>query len=118
MIAVFASSGAASALTLVTILHAYATNAGMIKWSISMARDYKREWQLRKAYDRSPAQRARRASRMRARRSLLSKVGPEALKGKDVDHKNRNASDNSPGNLRITSQKSNRGWRKGKSGYG
>jgi len=82
-----------------------------------MTRDYKREWVLRKAYDAKPSVRAKRNARMRARRSLLSKYGESSLKGKDVDHKNKNSTDNSPGNLRVRSQKSNRGWRKGKSGY-
>ena len=82
-----------------------------------MARDYRREWELRKAYDAKPSVRAKRNARMRARRSLLTKHGEAALNGKDVDHKNRNANDNSPGNLRVRSQKANRGWRKGKSGY-
>ena len=82
-----------------------------------MPRDYKREWQLRKAYDAKPSVRAKRNARMRARRSLLSKYGEKALKGKDVDHKNNNSTDNSPKNLRVLSQKKNRGWRKGKSGY-
>ena len=82
-----------------------------------MPRDYKREWQLRKEYDSKPSVRAKRNARMRARRTLLTKHGEAALKGKDVDHKNRNANDNSPGNLRVRSQKANRGWRKGKSGY-
>ena len=82
-----------------------------------MARNYKREWQLRKEYDSKPSVRSKRNARMRARRTLLTQHGEAALKGKDVDHKNRNANDNSPGNLRVRSQKANRGWRKGKSGY-
>jgi hypothetical protein len=36
--------------------------------------------------------------------------------GKDVDHKSRNTANNSRSNLRVTSQKQNRGWRKGKRG--
>jgi len=80
-------------------------------------RNYQREWELRKEYDSKPSVRAKRNARMRARRTLLTKHGEAALKGKDVDHKNRNANDNSPGNLRVRSQKANRGWRKGKSGY-
>ena len=84
---------------------------------MAKARNYQREWQLRKAYDAKPSVRAKRNARMRARRSLLSKHGAAALKGKDVDHKNKNSTDNSASNLRVRSQKSNRGWRKGKSGY-
>ena len=77
-------------------------------------RDYKREWQLRKAYDAKPSVRAKRNARMRARRTLITKHGAAALKGKDVDHKDRNANNNSASNLRVRSQKANRGWRKGK----
>ena len=80
-----------------------------------MSRDYKREWELRKAYDAKPSVRAKRNARKRARRTLLSKYGESALKGKDVDHKNNNSSDNNPKNLRVLTQKANRGWRKGKS---
>ncbi len=80
-------------------------------------RDYKREWQLRKAYDAKPSVRAKRNARMRARRTLLTKHGADALKGKDVDHKDGNSTNNSGSNLSVTSQKKNRGWRKGQSGY-
>ena len=82
-----------------------------------MARDYKREYQLRKAHFASPAEKARRASHGRARYKMMKKLGKTALTGKDIDHKNRNAHDNSDGNLRVVSKKKNRGWRKGKSGY-
>jgi hypothetical protein len=34
--------------------------------------------------------------------------------GKDVHHKDRNPRNNSGKNLAVTSQKRNRGWRKGK----
>jgi hypothetical protein len=74
-----------------------------------MARDYAKEY---REYHSKPAQIKKRASR-NAARSLMVKSG-KAHKGdgKDVDHKNRNANDNSPGNLRVVSQKKNRGWRR------
>jgi hypothetical protein len=38
--------------------------------------------------------------------------------GKDVDHADRNPGNNSSSNLKVKSKKKNRGWRKGKKGYG
>ena len=37
--------------------------------------------------------------------------------GKDVDHKDRNPSNNALSNLSIKSKSKNRAWRKGKNGY-
>lgn len=79
-------------------------------------RDYKREWQLRKSYDNKPSVKAKRNSRKRARYLMIKKHGKAAVDGKDIDHKNRNANDNSTSNLCIKSKKSNRGWRKGQKG--
>lgn len=76
-------------------------------------RDYKREWQLRKDYDNRPDVKAKRNSRKRARYLMIKKHGEEKVRGKDIDHKDRNANNNSESNLRIVSKKKNRGWRKG-----
>ena len=76
-----------------------------------MARDYRKEYDQ---YHARTAQKKRRAKRNAARTILTKKLGKEAVSGKDVDHKDRNASNNSASNLRVRSQKSNRGWRKGK----
>lgn len=74
-----------------------------------MARDYAKEY---REYHAKPAQIKKRASR-NAARALMVKSGKASKgDGKDVDHKNRNANDNSPGNLRVVSQKKNRGWRR------
>ncbi len=55
----------------------------------------------------TPKRRQTRASRNRAR-YRLAKVGRVAKgDGKDVDHKNNNAMDNSVGNLRVLSRGSN-----------
>ena len=39
---------------------------------------------------------------------MIKKRGAAAVAGKDVDHVNRNANDNSYNNLRIASRKANR----------
>lgn len=74
-----------------------------------MPRDYKKEYEN---YHKKPEQRARRSSRNKARRLAIKKHGKAALKGKDVDHKDRNPMNNSSSNLRIQSKKENRGRNK------
>ena len=74
-----------------------------------MSRDYKKEYEN---YHKKPEQRARRSSRNKARRLAIKKHGAAAVKGKDVDHKDRNPMNNSSSNLRIQSKKENRGRNK------
>ena len=74
-----------------------------------MSRDYKKEYE---SYHSKPEQRARRSSRNKARRLAVKKHGKSAVKGKDVDHKDRNPMNNSSSNLRIQSKKENRGRNK------
>lgn len=69
-----------------------------------MARDYKKEYKA----SRTPARRKANIMRKRARRLMIKKHGKAAVKGKEVDHKNHNTSDNSAKNLRIISKKANR----------
>jgi len=68
-------------------------------------RNYKKEYEN---YHSKPEQRARRSSRNKARRLAVKKYGKAALKGKDVDHKDRNPHNNSRSNLRIQSKSTNR----------
>lgn len=76
-------------------------------------RDYAKEY---REYHAKPKQKKRRAQR-NAARSKMAKAGKVRKgDGKDVDHKNRNTGNNSSSNLRVASQKKNRGWRKGKKG--
>ena len=72
-------------------------------------RNYKREYEN---YHKKPEQRARRSSRNKARRLMIKKKGEAAVRGKDVDHKNRSPMDNRPSDLRIQSKKENRGRNK------
>ncbi len=79
-------------------------------------RDYRHEYD---AYQGTPEQIKKRAERNKARREMEKKVGAAAIKGKDIDHKkplDRGGS-NAMSNLRVSSVKANRNWRKGKSGY-
>lgn len=78
-------------------------------------RDYAKEYA---EYHAKPAQIKRRASRNAARRLMIQKGKAAKGDGKDVDHKNRNPLNNSTSNLRITSKKANRGWRRKTQGKG
>lgn len=72
-----------------------------------MSRDYRKEYD---DFHGKPEQIKKRAMRVQARRDVVKKVGTAAVAGKDIDHKTplRNGGSNAPGNLRITSVKSNR----------
>lgn len=70
-----------------------------------MARDYKKEY---REYHAKPEQRARRSSRNKARRLMIKSKGAGALKGREVHHKNHNATDNRKSNLAIMSKSQNR----------
>jgi hypothetical protein len=72
-------------------------------------RDYKKEYN---EYHKKPEQRRRNDGRKQARRNMVKIHGKGKLAGKDVDHKNGNARDNSPSNLKIRSVKANRGDKK------
>lgn len=71
-----------------------------------------------KEYNAKPEQVKKRMMRNAARREYEAKHGdlPATV---DIDHKKRLAKggDNSSDNLRPTTQKKNRGWRRGKTGY-
>lgn len=74
-------------------------------------RDYKKEY---KNYQGTPEQKKKRASRGRARYSLMKKGRVRLGDGMDVDHKNTNANDNSPTNLRVQSKHANRSYPRNK----
>lgn len=68
-------------------------------------RNYKKEY---KNYHSKPTQRKRRSSRNKARRKVAKTLGKRKIRGKDVDHKDRNPLNNSRKNLRISSKSRNR----------
>ncbi len=69
-----------------------------------MARDYAKEY----AASRRPDRRKANISRKRARRKMIKKFGEAALRGKEVDHKNMDPTNNSMSNLSIMSRRANR----------
>lgn len=70
-----------------------------------MSRDYKKEYN---DYHGTPEQKRRRAERNAARRKMEKTGRVRKGDGKDVDHKNRNTSDNRLSNLRVMSKSANR----------
>lgn len=81
-----------------------------------MARDYKKEYD---EYHSKPAQKKKRAQRNAARDKMEAAGRVKKGDGKDVAHKKslKSGGSNASSNLKVSSQKANRGWRKGKSGY-
>ena len=75
-------------------------------------RDYKKEYAN---YHASPDQKKKRASRGRARYKLMKKGRVRIGDGKDVDHKDTNANNNSENNLRVQSKSNNRSYARTKS---
>jgi len=69
-------------------------------------RDYKEEY---RRYHSRPDQMKKRAKRNAARTILTKKLGKAAVAGKHVDHKDRNANNNSSSNLRLRDPKKNLG---------
>jgi len=69
---------------------------------------YKRDYAKEYKASRTPERRKANIMRKRARRLMIKKKGAAAVRGKEVDHKNHNTSDNSSKNLRIISKKANR----------
>ena len=65
-------------------------------------RDYKAEYAAE-----SVTRKKKRAARNRARYKMMKAGRVRKGDGKDVDHKNRNALENSPGNLSIMSRARN-----------
>ena len=66
-------------------------------------RDYKREYAIRTKEDRNNRQKRR-----IARNLMIKKLGINAVKCKDIDHKDGNPSNNSLSNLKVMSKSKNR----------
>ena len=79
--------------------------------SKNYVRNYKQEY---KNYHASPEQKKKRASRNAARATMVAKGKVRKGDGKDVDHKNGNAKQNSGGNLRVQSKSANRSFPRNK----
>ena len=61
-----------------------------------------------KEYQARPEQVKKRVSRNKARRMMIAKHGKCKLAGKDIDHSDGNATNNSNNNLKIMSRSKNR----------
>ena len=70
-----------------------------------MRRNYKKEY---RTYHSKASQKKNRASRNKARRTLIKLGRVKKNDGKDVDHKNGNPRDNRLKNLRVMSKSKNR----------
>ncbi len=68
-------------------------------------RDYKAEY---KAFHGKPKEIKRRTERGKSRAIMIKRRGAAALRGKDVDHKDRNTANMAPKNLRVQTKKANR----------
>jgi len=68
-------------------------------------RNYKKEY---RTYHSKPKQKKNRASRNKARKTLMKLGRVKKYDGKDVDHKNGNPKDNRLKNLRVMSKSKNR----------
>ncbi len=69
-----------------------------------------------RAYNSSPEQKKRRAARNAARRKMEDAGKVRKGDGKDVEHKNKNARDNSNGNISVRDRSSNRADNRGTGG--
>jgi hypothetical protein len=77
-----------------------------------MARNYRSEYEN---YQGSPSQIKRRSSRNKARRKMIKAGRAKVGDGKDVGHKSGNPLNNSEGNLKMQTKKSNRSYPRTKS---
>lgn len=80
-----------------------------------MPQSPERKAQYDKEYGARPEQKKKRAMRNAARRELMKEGVVHKGDGKDVDHKKmlKNGGTNARSNLRVVSEKTNRGWRRG-----
>lgn len=68
---------------------------------------YKRNYQQENKYKAKPEQIAKRVARNKARRHMIAKGKAKLGDGLQVDHKDGNALNNSPKNLRVISASKN-----------
>ncbi len=73
-----------------------------------------RDYQKERKYDSKPSVKKKRAARGRARYRLL-KLGRVSIgDGKDVAHKDNNTGNNSISNLKVSTQRANRSFKRNK----
>ena len=74
---------------------------------------------FQKAYNARPEEVAKRVKNNAARREAIKAGKAKVGDGKDVDHITplEDGGGNSPDNLRVVSESTNRGWRKGSGSY-
>lgn len=77
---------------------------------------HRRDYTQATKYESTPKQKKRRAMRNKARRMALKKGLVHKGDGFDIDHKNHDAMNDSPSNLRKRSVKANRADNLGKGG--
>lgn len=70
-----------------------------------MSRNYRKEYDN---YQSKPEQRKRNDARKKSRRKMAKVVGKSRIRGKDIDHRDRNPRNTSLRNLRIQTKKKNR----------
>lgn len=76
-----------------------------------MSRNYRKEYDN---YQGKPEQRKRNDARKAARRKMTAAGKVRKGDGKDVDHKDGNPKNNSKKNLRVTTKKANRSFKRTK----
>lgn len=79
------------------------------------SKNYVRDYKQEAKYHSTPEQKAKRASRGRARYSLMKKGKVRLGDGLDVIHKSGNPNNNSPSNLGIQKKSKNRSYPRTKS---
>jgi len=72
---------------------------------MAFKRDLKKEY---REHGSTPEQKKRRAARNAARNAAIKSGKVKKGDGKEIDHKNFNALDNRPSNLRVVDKKTNR----------
>lgn len=84
-----------------------------------MTKSSKEKLAYQAAYNARPEETAKRVKNNQARAALIKDGRVKVGDGKDVDHKTplEDGGGNQSKNLRVTTTKTNRGWRKGQSGY-
>lgn len=84
-----------------------------------MAKSTPQKLKYQKEYNARPEEVKKRVMNNAARREALEEGRVKKGDGKDVAHKKSldNGGSNGKSNLKVEDRSSNRGWRKGKSGY-